>query len=103
VGILAGLAGLVIGAVAAWQLARGYAIAEMSRMRTRLEERIGYWQGETERARASAAQIEERTAAWVAGCQQGRADVLSAARAFARHTAQADDGPARTDGSGANV
>ena len=91
-GILTGLAGLVIGAVAAWQLARGYAAADMNRLRTQLEERIGFWQGETERARANAAQVTERTAAWVAGCQQGREDVISVARALAQHT-QVDDGP----------
>jgi hypothetical protein len=91
--ILAGLGGLVIGAVAAWWLARGYAVAEMSRLQTRLEERIGFWQGETERARANAAQVAERTAAWVAGCQQGRDDVLSLARALGQHTAQADGEP----------
>ena len=83
-GILTGLAGLVIGAVAAWQLARGYAAADMNRLRTQLEERIGFWQGETERARANAAQVTERTAAWVAGCQQGREDVISVARALAQ-------------------
>jgi hypothetical protein len=88
-GIVTGLAGLVLGAVAAWQLARGFAAAEMSRLRTRLEERIGFWQGETERARVHAAQVAERTAAWVAGCQQGRDDVLSLARALGQHTAQA--------------
>jgi hypothetical protein len=32
---------------------------------------------------ASAAQVTERTAAWVAGCDQGREDVLSLARALA--------------------
>jgi hypothetical protein len=92
-GIVTGLAGLVIGAVAAWQLRRGFAAAEISRLRTRLEEGIGFWQGEAERARADAAQVAERTAAWVAGCQQGRDDVLSLVRALAQHTAQADDGP----------
>jgi hypothetical protein len=65
----------------------------MSRLRARLEEQIGFWQGETERARAEAAQVAERTAAWVAGCQQGRDDVLSVARALAQHTVQAGDGP----------
>lgn len=89
--ILAGLAGLVIGAAVTWQVAQGYAAAEMSRLRTRLEQRIGFWQGETERARASAAQVTERTAAWVAGCRQGRQDVLSVARALAPNT-QAEDG-----------
>lgn len=92
--IVTGLAGLVIGAVAAWQLARGYAAAEMNRLRARLEERIGYWQSEAELARASATQVTERTAAWVAGCQQGRDDVLSLARVLAQHATQADEGPA---------
>jgi hypothetical protein len=91
--IFAGLAGLVIGAVAAWQLGRRYAAAEMNRLRARLDERIGFWQGETERARANAAQVAERTAAWADGCQQGREDVLSLARALAQHITQADNGP----------
>ena len=50
----------MIGAVAAGQLGRRYAAAEMNRLRARLEERIGFWQGETERARANAAQVAER-------------------------------------------
>ncbi len=91
--IVIGLAGLVIGAVAGWRLARGYSAAEINRLRTRLEERIGYWQSETERARASAAQVADRTAAWVAGCQQGREDVLSLARTLAQHPTQAGNGP----------
>ena len=65
----------------------------MSRLRTRLEERIGFWPGETERARANAAQVAERTAAWVADCQQGRGDVLSLARALGQQAARADDVP----------
>jgi hypothetical protein len=89
--ILAGLAGLVIGAAVTWQVAHGHAATEMSRLRTRLEQRISFWQGEAERARANAAQVTERTAAWVAGCRQGRQDVLSAARALAQNT-QAEGG-----------
>ena len=69
--IVIGLAGLVIGAVAGWRLARGYSAAKINQLRTRLEERIGYWQSETERARASAAQVADRTAAWVAGSSRG--------------------------------
>lgn len=91
--ILAGVTGLVIGAVAAWRLARECAAAEMRRQRARLEERIAYWQGETERARSSAAQVAERTAAWVAGCERGRDDALSLARALARHGSLTDGGP----------
>ena len=92
--ILAGIAGLVLGAAVTWQVARGQAAAEMSRLRARLEQRIGFWQGETERARASAAQVTERTAAWVAGCRQGRQDVLSVARALGPNTRAEDDSAA---------
>ena len=39
--ILTGLTGLVIGAVAAWQVARGWAATELSHLRAYLEEQIG--------------------------------------------------------------
>jgi predicted neuraminidase len=84
--ILAWLAGLVIGGTVAWQVARGYAATDLSRLRARLEEQIGYWQGEAERATLRATQLSEQTAAWVAGCQQGREDTLSVARALAQRT-----------------
>jgi len=92
--IVTGLAGLLIGAVAARAIARGYAAAEMSRLRAQLQERIAYWQDEAERARANAARVGEQAAAWAAGCQQGREDVISIARAFARHATGPGDGPA---------
>lgn len=92
--ILIGLAGLVIGAAAAWQLAQERAAAELGRLRARLEERIGYWQDETERARASADRLSEKTAAWLAGCQQGREDVLSLTRALSQQATGADENPA---------
>ena len=86
--IIAGLSGLLIGAVIAWQLAQGIAAAEMSRFRARMHEQIRHWQEETERARASAARISEQSAAWTAGCQQGREDVLSLTRVLAQHITQ---------------
>jgi predicted acylesterase/phospholipase RssA len=89
--IFAMLSGLSIGAAAAWQLACGRAAAEMSRLRAQMEKQIRYWQEETERARADAAHLADRTAAWVAGCQQGREDVLSLTRTLGQHIA--DDGP----------
>ena len=91
--ILTGLTGLVIGTVAAWQVARGWAAAELSHLRAYFEEQIGYWQGEAERAKIHAAQLSEQTAAWVAGCQQGREDVLSVARALAQRPAGISDPP----------
>jgi hypothetical protein len=78
--ILTGLIGLLIGAFTAWLVTWRCAAADMNRLRARLEERVTFWQGETERARASAARVAERTAAWVAGCEQGRQDMLSLAR-----------------------
>jgi hypothetical protein len=83
--VIAGLSGLLIGAVIAWQLARGLAAAEVTRLRARMHEQVRHWQDETERARASAARISEQSAAWVAGCQQGREDVLSLTRSLAQH------------------
>jgi hypothetical protein len=94
VDILVGLAGLVVGAAVAWQFTLERAAAEMSRLRARLEERIGYWQGEAEQARASADLLSEKTAAWVAGCQQGREDVLSLTRALSQPAIRSDGDPA---------
>lgn len=91
--ILVGLAGLVVGAFIAWEFAQGYAAAEMNRLRARSEEKIHYWQAETKRAKAAAAQAEDRMAAWIDGCQRGREETLSLARAFAGHPASATDEP----------
>lgn len=89
--VLAGLIGLLAGAFAAALITRGRAAVEMTRLRVGLEERVRFWQDETERARATAAQAAERTAAWVAGCEQGREDVLSLARTLAQRGVGADD------------
>ena len=89
--ILSGLAGLVIGAVAAWQLVQWRAAAGLTRLRAQMDERICYWQDETERARAAASRLSERTAAWAAGCRQGREDVLALARTLAQHARAGDD------------
>ena len=91
--ILAGLIGLLIGASAAWLVTWRWAAAEMNRLRAWMGERVTFWQGKAERARASAAQVAERTAAWVAGCEQGREDLLSLARALAQHGTRTDQWP----------
>jgi len=91
--ILTCLAGLVIGAVVAWQVTREHGAAELSRLRACADEQIEYWQDEAERATARAGQLSEQTAAWVAGCQQGRDDILSAARALAKHPAGMGEPP----------
>jgi hypothetical protein len=89
--ILAGLSGLLIGVVAAWQFGRGYAAAQMSRLRAQLQEQVAYWQDETERARANAARISEQAAAFAAGCQQGREDILSLAQVLAHPALRTDN------------
>jgi hypothetical protein len=91
--ILTGFVGLSIGAVAAWRLARARGDEEVSRLRAQWEERIAHWRSETERARARAARTAEQAAAWAAGCQQGRADLLSLTRALARQAAEDAGGP----------
>ena len=91
--VLAGLIGLMIGAIAAWQIAASRSAVEMSQFRARQEERIGYWRDEAERAKAIAGRLSEQTAAWSAGCKQGREDVLSVARALAQRGIQPGDPP----------
>jgi len=86
--IVCALAGLVAGGFAAWEFAQGCAATEISRLRARSEETIRYWEAETKRARAIAAQAEERMAAWLDGCQQGREEALSLARSLACGQAQ---------------
>jgi len=81
-GVVPGLAGLLIGTVAAWVLTRCRTAAEVRRLRAHLAARIGYWQDEAERAKATAARAEERSAAWADGYQQGREDVLALAQAI---------------------
>jgi hypothetical protein len=98
--ILTGLTGLMIGTMAAWGLTRAHAAGKMSRLRAQLQARIGYWQDEAERARAQAARVGERAAAWAAGCQQGREDVMSLARALAHLASGTEDGPAAGDPPG---
>jgi hypothetical protein len=78
--VVAGLAGLLIGAATAWVLVRCRVAAEVRRLQAPLAARIGYWQDEAERAKATAARAEERAAAWAAGYQQGREDVLALTR-----------------------
>ena len=93
--ILSGLAGLVAGAFVAWEFAQGYSAAEMNRLLARSEEKIRYWQAETKRAEDAASQAEDRMAAWIEGCQQGREDALSLARSLFRHPSPAGEPPER--------
>lgn len=79
---LALLGGIVIGAVAAWYIGQERAAEEMNRLRSDLEGQISYWRDRSRRATAQSARLVEQTAAWMAGCQQGRDDMLSLSRAL---------------------
>ena len=81
------LAGIVLGAAAAWLLARDHAAADFEKLRSELEEQIRHWQRQARLARADASRLADQTAAWTAGCQRGRDDMLSLARALGQQTA----------------
>ena len=80
--VVAGLAGLLIGTATARVLVRCRAAAEARRLQAHVAARIRYWQDEAERAKATAARAEERSAAWADGYQQGREDALALAQAI---------------------
>ncbi len=88
---LALVAGIVIGAAVAWYFGLERAAAEVKLLRSELEGQISYWQDRYQRANAHSARLAEQTAAWMAGCQQGRDDMLSLTRALA-HRAESPDG-----------
>jgi len=92
--VLAVLSGLLLGAAVAWRVALAWVNVEVGRVRARMQDQIGYWQDQAERARASADHVAEQTAAWVAGCRQGHEDVLSVARALAQRGPGAGGGSA---------
>ena len=89
--IIAGIAGLVTGALAAWSIAQAVAAAELTRYQLHMAERIGYWRDEAQRAKAAAARASEQAGCWAAGCREGREDVLSLARALGRPAARRGD------------
>ena len=74
---LATIAWSTIAAVAAWGLTLAYATAAISRLQAERRKEVKHWQAEAIRARAHAAQLAQDTAAWAAGCKQGREDVMT--------------------------
>ncbi|HUY49154.1 MAG TPA: hypothetical protein VMV92_26120 [Streptosporangiaceae bacterium] len=49
----------------------------MSRARVQMHREIRYWQAETERYKAVADRLTQERESWVAGCKQGRDDVIT--------------------------
>jgi nitroreductase len=67
----------VIAGVAAWAVTTTRACAAIARLRAQMRADIGYWQDETSRARAHAAQIARDTAIWADAWKEGRDDAIA--------------------------
>ena len=90
--IIAGLSGLLIGAVIAWQLAQGMAAAEMSRSGRGCTNRSVTGKRRPNEPGPARPGSPSRRPPGPPGCEQGREDVLSLTRALAQHITQPGDG-----------
>ncbi len=75
--VLNTIAWVAIAAVLAWGLAWARAADIISRLRQEMREEVRYWQAESARAKAHAAQLAKDAATWIAGCKQGRDDLVT--------------------------
>lgn len=66
-----------IVAVLAWGLTMIHVSGEIDKIAARKQEEIDYWKIEAASAKTYSAQVTRDKAAWLAGCRQGRADVIS--------------------------
>lgn len=71
------IAWAVIAAISAWAITAAYASAVISRLQAEMRKEIAYWQDETSRARAYAAQIARDTAIRADAWKEGRNDVIA--------------------------
>ncbi len=76
-GVLTTFAWTTIAALTAWGLTWVRAATAIARLRKEMQEEIRYWQAESARAKARAAQLEKDIATWTAGCRQGRDDLVT--------------------------
>jgi hypothetical protein len=76
-GVLETMFWAIIAAVAAWGFTLRRAAQHIDRLEAAHRTEVAHWKNETARARAHAAQVTQDKAAWAAGCQQGRDDVIS--------------------------
>lgn len=65
-----------IAAVAVWAVMKTRTSAEMSRLEAEMRDEVAYWQDETSRARAHAAQVARDTAIRADAWKAGRDDVI---------------------------
>ena len=66
-----------IAAAAAWGIATARGCAANARLRAQMRREIGYWQDETTRARALAAQTARDAATRATAWKEGRDDVMA--------------------------
>lgn len=66
-----------IAAIAVWAVMKTRSSAEMSHLEAEMRDEVTYWQGETSRARAYAAQIARDTAIRADAWKEGRDDVIA--------------------------
>jgi hypothetical protein len=71
------IAWATIATVTAWGLTWVRAAATISRLREEMREEVRYWQAESARAKARAAQLAKDIATWTAGCKQGKEDLVT--------------------------
>jgi hypothetical protein len=104
-GALEALGWAIIAGVAAWGFTLRRAAQHISRLESANRTEVAYWKNETARARAHAAQVTQDKAAWAAGCQQGRDDVISVVPLIiaARDQAPAAPGPGASPPPGAGA
>ena len=66
-----------IAAVTVWAVMKTRTSAEMSRLEAEMRDEVAYWQDETSRARAQAAQVARDTAIRADAWKAGRDDVIA--------------------------
>lgn len=71
------IAWAVIAAVTVWGITLARASAAMARLRADMRKEVGYWQAETSRARAHAAQLARDTATRAAAWKESRDDMIA--------------------------
>jgi hypothetical protein len=76
-GVVTTIAWTTIAAVTACGLTWVRAATAIARLRKETQEEVRYWQAESARAKARAAQLEKDIATWTAGCRQGRDDLVT--------------------------
>lgn len=68
---------VAIAAVTVWAVMRTRTSAEMSRIEAEMRDEVKFWQDETSRARAHAAQVMRDTAIRADAWKEGRDDIIA--------------------------